>query len=320
VKKRIKILKTILIVFISAVFALASGGFIVYNYFPSILEKFHQRRAFHNLGFSIRTVSVGEDVFEYAESGEGDTTLVFLHGFQGDKFSWIPYCRKLPKNSFRIILPDFSGHGGSSEHKDQKYDLYSMAENIKKFVDAKGLKNFHLIGTSMGGGVATVFAAKYPNKINTLTLINPVGVQPPLKSDLQVALDQGKNLLMPSNMDDLDLFFEVLIGEKCNLSEHFKQYYLDKLDKKRAFFENAFKQLVESHPIDNLISKISKPTLFIMSEKDRILHPSSFEVFYKGFPNARLLKIKNGTHVLIGKHLDVAVQALVSFVNSQSVR
>jgi 2-succinyl-6-hydroxy-2,4-cyclohexadiene-1-carboxylate synthase len=96
--------------------------------------------------------------FKQLTDGPG-TPLVFLHGMLGSWLDWLPVCAELKDRL--CIAVDLPGHGDSPFTERFNEELLNIAP-----------PRFHLIGYSMGGRLAMGFAAAYPEKIASLTLIS----------------------------------------------------------------------------------------------------------------------------------------------------
>jgi pimeloyl-ACP methyl ester carboxylesterase len=104
-------------------------------------------------------------------------TIVLLHGknFSGAYFRSLTVL--LWKRGYRIIIPDQVGFGKSSKPERYQFSFHEMARQTKLLVDHLELKKIHLVGHSMGGMLATRFALMYPETVQRLTLINPIGLE-----------------------------------------------------------------------------------------------------------------------------------------------
>ena len=304
-------MKRIIKYLVSIFFVIFLVTFGIYQFFPSILDKFNQIQIYKKANLTLKTANVDGDIFEYLEGGEGDT-IVLLHGFQSDKKSLVRYGAFLNKN-FHVIIPDFSGHGGSSYHKDQRYDLVSLAKDLNRFIEKLNISTFHFMGTSMGGGVALHYTLLYPEKVKKICLVNPLGVLPPVNSYFQDCLAKGKNLMLPLTLADFDELARICIGKPFPVNNHFKKYALNLFLQKRDFFKTAFDQLVLSNTIDPDLFKIKNPTLIVASKKDLVLHYTSYEVFHKNLPNSKFFSLEEGTHVLIDDNFRKARKEIENF-------
>ncbi|OGN61461.1 MAG: hypothetical protein A3F40_02145 [Chlamydiae bacterium RIFCSPHIGHO2_12_FULL_27_8] len=290
--------------------------FSIYSFLPHFLSKYNTKKTFNELGLTTKELKYDNDYFEYVEGGEGPV-IVFVHGFQSSKNFWVPYMKKLNKD-YTIIAIDLPGHGNSSSPKDQKYDINSLAQTLSRFVEEKGLSDFHLVGSSMGGGVVSIYASEHPDKLKSLTLMNPLGIDRGLRSELQLLLENGKNLFFPSSLDEFDEMALYLTGKKINLNNYFKKYVLTQMNKRYFFFKKAFKELLSSTPLDNVLPKIETRSLIIIGKKDRIIHPDSFEYFVELMPNIKAVRIENGSHVFVDQSFEQASDSMQEFLKENS--
>jgi len=102
--------------------------------------------------------------------GEG-SPVVFVHGFSNDRFVWEDLARALPETS-RPICYDLRGHGDSGWSIDSRYHLLDHARDLAELFDALGLERAALVGHSLGGNVATLFAARHPERVRALALVD----------------------------------------------------------------------------------------------------------------------------------------------------
>lgn len=119
-------------------------------------------------GRALAYAVLGEDVVE--EPGEA---VVLVHGYGGDKNSWLfvqePLARRWP-----VYALDLPGHGESSKDVGDG-SLETLADAVLGFLAECGLKRAHLVGHSLGGAVATAAAAAQPERAASLTLVAPAG-------------------------------------------------------------------------------------------------------------------------------------------------
>jgi pimeloyl-ACP methyl ester carboxylesterase len=102
--------------------------------------------------------------------GEG-SPVVFVHGFSNDRFVWEDAARALPEQ-YRPICYDLRGHGDSGWSIEGRYHLFDHASDLARVFDALGLERAALVGHSLGGNVATLFAARNPERVRSLVLVD----------------------------------------------------------------------------------------------------------------------------------------------------
>jgi pyruvate dehydrogenase E2 component (dihydrolipoamide acetyltransferase) len=115
----------------------------------------------------------GEGVAFFPLGGEGPPALL-LHGFGSDHLLWLANQQALAAIA-AVAAIDLPGHGNSSLDVGDG-TIKELAERIETALDQRGLKNIHVIGHSLGGGLALVMAEQRPDLVASLTLIDAAGL------------------------------------------------------------------------------------------------------------------------------------------------
>ena len=103
-------------------------------------------------------------------------TVVLIHGFSTPSFVWHDHIEPLTQAGFRVLTYDHFGRGFSARPR-RRYDADLLDRQLESLLDAFDLKEpVHLVGYSMGGAVATIFAARHAKRAASLTLIAPAGL------------------------------------------------------------------------------------------------------------------------------------------------
>ena len=106
--------------------------------------------------------------FRYRETGDRSCpALIVLHGLGEDARDWDGVARAL-SGCYRVLALDQRGHG-QSEHTNE-YSFELMRDDLQEFVDVLGLERFALMGHSMGGLVALLFAEEWPERVERLVI------------------------------------------------------------------------------------------------------------------------------------------------------
>lgn len=98
-------------------------------------------------------------------------TLVLLHGLYDRWEVWQPLIDQLGQH-FRVIAPDLRGHA-RSDHPESGYQLTDYASDIAGLLDALGIFRATIVGHSLGALVALSFASEFPERAETLVMIDP---------------------------------------------------------------------------------------------------------------------------------------------------
>src|SRR5688572_28862600 len=112
--------------------------------------------------------------WRYYDGGAGEP-VVLVHGFAGMKENWLQLAREL--SSRRVVMPDLPGWGESERRDGEDYRVEAQVDRLAAFLDALSLERVDLVGHSMGGHIAGLFAARHPERVKTLTLVSTAGVR-----------------------------------------------------------------------------------------------------------------------------------------------
>ncbi len=94
--------------------------------------------------------------------------FVILHGFLGMGDNWKTLANQFAEAGYQMHLVDQRNHGRSFHSETFNYEV--LAEDLKNYCQEHGLKDIVLLGHSMGGKTAMLFAMRYPEYINKLII------------------------------------------------------------------------------------------------------------------------------------------------------
>ena len=148
-----------------------------------------------------KTVKAGDGLSIACDvRGKGDTALVFLHGWGGDREYWKNQADAFA-DDYTVVTVDQAGHGASG--KDRKtWTVEALAGDVESVVKDLGLKRVILVGHSMGGPVALLAARRMPG-----TVVAVVGVD-----TLQDAELKRPEELVKSLTAGLEKDFKTMVG------------------------------------------------------------------------------------------------------------
>ncbi|HQR06445.1 MAG TPA: alpha/beta hydrolase [Gemmatales bacterium] len=111
-----------------------------------------------------KTVKAHDGLPIYCEvRGEGDTALVFIHGWGGDHEYWKNQVEAFAPN-YRVVAIDQAGHSQSGKER-KEWKVAELAQDVESVVKELGLKRVILVGHSMGGPVALLAAKRLPGTV-----------------------------------------------------------------------------------------------------------------------------------------------------------
>lgn len=113
---------------------------------------------------------------EYVEAGHGPEKVLFIHGFQASARIWQAVQAALPADRYTSIAIHNRGAGGSDAPPDEAdFGVEVFAADAFELAAQKGWRDFTLVGHSLGGATAMVFAVEHPEVLKALVLLDPSG-------------------------------------------------------------------------------------------------------------------------------------------------
>ena len=233
----------------------------------------------------------------YEDYGEGNKTLVLLHGWGQNIEMMKPIGDKLRKDS-RIIIVDLPGFGLSSEPNDI-WTMYDYADAIKELIDSLKIKNPILIGHSFGGKISLIYASKY--KASKLILFGS-----PYKKEIQKLSTKTKILKSLKKVPVL------------NKLEGFAKKHIGSTDYKNAS-EFMRKILVEHVNLDITedVKKITCPTLLVWGTMDREVPIEQAYELEKIIKDSAVIPYEGCTHYAYLERLPQTINIIKNFIGDE---
>ena len=104
-------------------------------------------------------------------------TVVLMHGKNFCAGTWEATIKVLAAEGYRVIAPDQIGFCKSSKPQDYQFSFQQLATNTSGLLKALGVSKFTLVGHSMGGMLATRYALMFPDSVERLVLVHPLGLE-----------------------------------------------------------------------------------------------------------------------------------------------
>ena len=230
-----------------------------------------------------------QDIF--AEDVGSGTPLVLVHGFLGSSNMWNPQI-KFFKNNFRVIAPALPGFGNSGTINSCD-SIECMATAVLNLLEKKKIKNFNLLGHSMGGMIVQEMARITGEKILKL-----------------ICYGTGPRGNIPGRFETIDESRKKLKinGLKATAHRIAKTWFIEE-DKSKFFYlcDEAGKQTSMKATDNGLIAmknwngvknlrNIKNETLIVWGDKDKAYNFNQVETLSNNIPNSSLRIIKNCSH------------------------
>ena len=257
---------------------------------------------------------------------DGDPVLM-VHGLGAQLVHWQPHLISfLQDNNFRPIAYDNRDVGLSSRFAatpsfvldyikyflrlpiKSEYKIDDMADDGIQLLETLKIEKAHIFSTSMGGMIAQIISAQYPEKVKTFTLIastasTPSPINAPTRAVREIMLQRSKN---PNASYEEIIKREIKMvsligmeGREVDTPE-FRKETIENLDRSRdgSGYARQLLSILASKDRLKKIKKIKAPTLIIHGKDDPMIHVKNAYRMHKLIPHSRLKIIKNMRHLI----------------------
>lgn len=224
--------------------------------------------------------------------------LIILHGFLGMSDNWKTLATQYAAQGFQVHALDLRNHGRSFHSDEFTYE--AMANDILEYCTVHSLDKVHIIGHSMGGKVAMLFAVMHPEKVDKLVVadISPKAYAPH-HDDILAALNAVDFSKKPSRAD-VEETMTPYVPDFGTRQFLMKNLYWKTPDQLAFRFNlevfNRNRDLVGTPLPETAL--FESPTLFIRGEKSNYIAAGDLSLIKKHFPNAVIETVTNAGHWL----------------------
>ena len=311
---------------VALLLSLATVALLMVWHDPWLLARAEFARQRRAAGLVLATVDAAGHRWVYAVSrgpAVNAPTVVMLHGFVGSKENWYPLARAL-RGRYRLLIPDLPGWGESERRSDVVYGFPEQAARVSAFIAALSPSApVILLGHSMGGGIAAVVAARFPEQVAKLGLLNAAGVR---FADNPFGLDvlDGKNPFAVTDAPSLRRFIDMVFFDPASKPSIPWPVSGAMIKRRRADadFEQAVLDRI-GRSDENLLPGeeaigIQQPTLLVWGRQDAVIDPSALYLYAQRIPQAHKLLLDGCGHMSLMERADAVAAAVIALVESDN--
>ncbi len=254
-----------------------------------------------------------ENILHSKVVGEGKPFLI-LHGFFGMGDNWKSLANKFSEENLQVHLVDQRNHGRSFHSDDFNYDL--LVEDLKNYIEYHKLEKVILLGHSMGGKTAMLFATKYPDLIEKLLVADIAPKEyPPHHQDIIRALN-SIDFTIHNSRKLIDEKLSELIPEVGVRQFILKNTYW--VEKGQLGFRFNLESLTENY--NEVI--VGLPTgatfegevLFLRGGKSQYILDQDAPLLSAHFSNYKLVTVPNAGHWLHAENPKDFYSSVINFI------
>lgn len=273
-------------------------------------------------GLSKASVQIGYDHWVYAYNDDAPRnapTVVMLHGFTGSKENWFPVARRL-RERYRVVVPDLPGWGESNRIDDANYGFLAQSQRVARFLQAVSPDEpVVLLGHSMGGGIAALTAARHPERVARVALIDAAGVR---FRDNRFGIDvlAGRNPFAVHDEASLQRYLDTVFFDdaaKPTIPWPADRVYIARRTQDAAFEQAVLDRIGRSDerflPGDDAV-RIRQPALLLWCRQDAVIDASALALYAQRIPQARRVMLEGCGHMSILEKPDAVANAVVELI------
>lgn len=268
-----------------------------------------------------RTARIGELRFHYRETGAPQAPpVVILHGIMGVCREWDVLAAALGPH-FRVIAVDQRGHGQTEWADD--YTAAAMADDVAMLIETLGLSRPHVIGHSMGGMCAMLLAARRPELVGRVAILD-VGPD-------SVSGDWARDALLPmlaafaaaSYADPEDAVEEWAAGDSLARRELLRHYVAHSLVRRGDRYVWRFDAAglagfvtggVSESELWSALDRIDAPTLLVRGELSELLTRDTASAMLERLPRPSFTEVPGAGHDLGVQKPEAVAAAVLAFL------
>ena len=243
-----------------------------------------------------------EDFF-YREDWFGEPwrkpeTAVLIHGNAESSIVWYAWMPRMGQE-FRVVRPDLPGLGRSRIPAGFEWTLPSLAAFVARVLDKAGVDTAHIIGAKAGGAIATQFAADYPARTRTLSVIH-VATADPNRSRPATGAAYAPQLARLGSAASKEMvdYWEHMFATEPEIPAKNLPAAVSKFDPAR----------------DGVFQRIKAPTLLMTADRGQEQSVEKARQYQTLIPNSRLVVLRSDGYHIAASNAEECVTNVLAFI------
>ncbi len=228
----------------------------------------------------------------YLESGASGDTLVLLHGLGASAERWLDVTPFF-EDHFHLVIPDLIGFG-YSDKPTTDYTSNLFLQFLKDFLRVARISNPYIIGSSLGGQIAALYASSHSEDIKKLVLVSPAGTM----TKSTKSLDAYIMAAMYPNSQNAQNAFELMEGSREKIPDATISEFVTRMrlpNAKLAFMSTVL-GMKSSESIISKLPSITVPTMIIWGADDPVIPIHYADGFVSAIPGVVFSKMSRCGH------------------------
>ena len=273
------------------------------------------------MALQTETLTIRGKKIQLLRGGHGEP-LLYLHGLAADIHSLPAYAgftafHDTLAASFSFCAPALPGYA-DSEGFDDLETIEDAVFFCLDVIDTLKLDTIYLVGTSLGGWVATEFATRYAHRLRKLVLISPLGISTP-----QARIGNFFYTVTPKAEGGQHEVRELLFQDPASElamgaipdqmpPDAYMLFYQAQVVAARLGWKPPY---LYNPRLKDRLFRVHTPTLIVWGSQDRLAPPALAEVFQHGLPRSEVASVPGAAHALILEQPQRVADIVTQFLN-----
>jgi 3-oxoadipate enol-lactonase len=232
----------------------------------------------------------------FGEPWRRPETAVLIHGNAESSIVWYAWLPRMGQE-FRVLRPDLPGLGRSRIPAGFEWSLPSLAAFVAHILDKAGADSAHIIGAKAGGAIAMQFAADYPARTRTLSVVHVPSVERDRNISEPSFAPQSARLGSAASKEMVD-YWANMFATAPEISTKGLLTAVSKSDSAR----------------DGVLTRIKAPTLLMTADRGQSQSVEKARQYQALIPNARLVVLRSDGYHIAASNAEECVANVLAFV------
>jgi pimeloyl-ACP methyl ester carboxylesterase len=254
---------------------------------------------------------------DYTDPWVMDKETIWLqHGVGRSSKFWYHWVPALAGN-YRVVRRDMRGHGQSADPgPNHAWSIDELINDMRSFLDALGLERVHYVGESIGGILGVAFAAKWPERLMSLTVCSsPTAIRTPARRALT-----GSDRELGAELERVGGggWVKILIEQKVISGKNpaHIDWVVSEWSKIPTHVLRGINRMLANADITSILPQVKVPTLVLAPSRSPLTPLSDQLTIRNSIPNARMAVVEGPGHEIYVDEPEECISAFLKFLRS----
>jgi len=259
----------------------------------------------------LKSLEIGTDRLAYFDLGDSEDVVFLINGYTRSHSDFKAMAKHFVESGLRVIAVDNRGAGESIVSKS--FLMEDMVDDVKGIMEAEGVTKSAVVGISMGGLIAQLFAATYPERVSHLVLVSTTS---------DPATISSSNHRWPTDLEGIvtrmnAYFSESFVAKNKLLIQAMAKNILKGMNDGDFLAQSRYQdEAIAQASLAGVHQKITCPTLLIHGTVDKIIPFGESEKLSQLLPHAERIIYDGYGHLLIAEKSKEFYEDIVKFILS----